>query len=457
MSITRPATTQTLQNTKPIDPPRRPDSHFLLGDLPHFQADRVGYFTDTGKINPMVRFRMAYIDNLLVTDAEIAQEILQKRSRNYVKEPRLNKVLETGGDKVLFTTDGDDWLWRRRLMQPAFHRRQIAQFCSAIVSETEAYMATWQSGQTYDIDEAMKLVTMQIIGRTMFNVDMLGDSAELHEAYRILGDFLIERISNPFPLPVWVPTKANREFKEVQSTIVNALQTIMDDRRQSAQPHNDLLDMLLTMVDVEGGFTQNQMIFEMSSIVFAGHETTATTLTWLLYMLTQHPAVERKLYEEVDTVLEGRTPMMDDLANLSYLNRVINETLRLYPAARATTRRAIEGDVIGGYSIRPGENIFINIRGIHTDPRYWNDPYTFDPDRFLPERTANRHKWAFIPFLNGPRKCIGEPLSRAEMQLILVMILQRFRFTFPEGAVVEEDAGFVLRPKDGLDLIVTTR
>lgn len=457
MSVASPTKSQTVQEPTPINPPRRPDTTFLLGDLPHFNADPIGYFTDTGKMNPMVRIRMAYIDNLLVTDAEFAQEILQKRNRNYVKEPRLNKILETGGDKVLFTTDGEEWIWRRRLMQPAFHRRQIAQFCDAIVEETEQYIARWQNGHTYDIDEAMKLVTMQIIGRTMFNVDMLDEASELHEAYRILGDFLIERISSPLHAPIWIPTKANREFWHVQNTIVDALQAIMDARLQSQEPHNDLLDMLLTMVDVEGGFTQRQMIFEMSSIVFAGHETTATTLTWLLYVLTQHPDVERKLYEEIDSVLEGRKPTMDDLANLPYLNRVINETMRIYPAARATTRQAIEADVIGGYNIRAGENVFINIRGIHLDERYWDDPMTFDPDRFLPERSANRHKWAFIPFLNGPRKCIGEPLSRVEMQLILAMILQRFRFTLPAGAVVEEDAGFVLRPKNGLDMIITAR
>ncbi len=453
------ADTKTAQphSATTIDPPRRNDGNILLGDYLTFRNEQTTFFTDTGLVGPMVRFRMMHLDNLLVTDAEYAQEILQKRNRNYLKEPRLMRILEDGADKTMFTTDGDEWMWRRRLMQPAFHRKQIAAFCDAIVSETEKMLATFEAGATEDMDEAMKMVTMMIIGRTMFNVDMAGDSAELHDAYRTLGKFLINRITDFTAPPLWVPTKANREFKQINETIVNALSTIMDDRRKSTEPHNDLLEMLLGMVDVEDGFTQTQMIYEMSSIVFAGHETTATTLTWLLYALTQNPDVEQKLVAELDSVLGGRTPSMEELADLPYLNQVINETLRMYPAAVATTRKAIEADEIGGYTVRAGENVFINIRGIHMDERYWDNPKRFDPERFSAENSANRHKWAFIPFLNGPRKCIGEPLSRVEMQLILATMLQRFRFRLPAGATVEEEAGFVLQPKGGLNMIIEAR
>ena len=451
-TIAKPA-----KHNQPINPPRRTDGHLLMGDFPTFQADRLNFFLDTGKVGPMVRFRMLWIDNLLVTDADFAQEILQTRNRNYRKEPRMMKVFETGADKVLFTTDGDEWIWRRRLMQPAFHRKQIAQFCDAIVAESEKALTEWQNGTMIDVDEAMKLVTMMIIGRTMFNVDMAGDSAELHDAYRDLGQFIVKRLETPFPPPVWLPTQKNRDFWEMNETISSALQTIMDDRRNSTEPHNDLLDMLLSMVEVEGGFTQKQMIYEMSSIVFAGHETTATTLTWLIYALSQHPDIEQKLLAELDSVLEGRTPTMDDLANLPYLNMVINETLRMYPAARATSRQAIEADEIGGYKIRKGEIVYINIQGIHLDEHYWESPLVFDPERFSAERSKERHKWAFLPFLNGPRKCIGEPLSRVEMQLILATILQRYRFRLPDGATVEPEAGFVLQPKGGLPMILEVR
>ena len=445
------------EEIRAVDPPRRTDGNIFVGDYITFLNDPVNYFLDTGKVGPVVRFRQVHLDHVLVTDADLAREILQTRNRNYVKEPRLMRIIKSGGEDVLFTTDGDEWLWRRRLMQPAFHRRQITCFCDTIVSEADNMVATWRDSETRDMDEEMKLVTMMVIGRTMFNVDMAGDSAELHTAYKTFSEFIVKRISYPDPFPLWFPTKSHRRFWQARDTIIAALTTIIEDRRQSSETHDDLLDMLLAMVGVEGGFTQEQLMYEMSSIVFAGHETTAATLTWVLFMLTQHPAVEQRVIAEIDSVVGERQPTMNDLANLTYLNQVINETMRLYPVARATNRQAVEADVLGGYNIRAGENIYINIQGIQRDGRYWDDPMRFDPDRFSAERSADRHKWAFLPFLNGPRKCIGEPLSRVEMQLILVTMLQCFRFRLPVGAVVEEEAGFVLQPKGGLELILEAR
>lgn len=450
------ASLETPLVNQPIDPPRRPDTKFLLGDYSIYFADEANYFLDTGKVGPMVRFRLAHLDHLLVTDAEFAKEILQTRNKNYLKEPRLMKIIESGAAQTLFSSDGDEWIWRRRLMQPAFHKKQIAAFCDAILNETEKMVDSWNAGEMHDMDEAMKMVTMMIIGRTMFNVDMDGDSADLHWAYRTLSETLISRITSPIQTPAWMPTKANRDFQKCQEIITTTLSSIMNERRHATEPQNDLLEMLLTMVDVEDGFTQEQMIFEMSSIVFAGHETTAATLAWILYVLTEHPDVEAKLLEEIDTVIGDRRPTMDDLEKLPYLNMVINETLRMYPPARATNRQAIEADELGGYKVRAGEAVFINIEGIQKDERYWDNPLQFDPERWTAERSANRHKWAFLPFLDGPRKCIGEPLSRTEMQLILVTMLKRFRFVLPAGAKVEKKVGFVLQPS-GLEMILEPR
>lgn len=441
---------------QPIDPPRRPDTKFLLGDFSTYFADEANYFLDTGKLGPMIRFRLMHLDNLLVTDAEFAKEILQTRNKNYLKEPRLMRIIEDGSSQTLFSSDGEEWIWRRRLMQPAFHKKQIAAFCDAILDESEKMVTKWGSGQTHDMGEAMKLVTMMIIGRTMFNVDMDGEAADLHWAYRTLSETLIGRITSPIQTPTWMPTKTNRDFNRSREIITTTLSRIMNERKHSTEPHNDLLEMLLTMVNVEGGFTQEQMIFEMSSIVFAGHETTASTLGWILYMLTQHPDVEEKLLQELDSTVGDRRPTMDDLDKLPYLNMVINETLRLYPPARATNREAVEADEIGGYKIRAGETVFINIEGIQRDERYWENPNQFDPERWSPERSAGRNKWAFLPFLDGPRKCIGEPLSRTEMQLILITMLQRYRFKLAAGAKVEKLVGFVLEPA-GLDMTLERR
>ncbi|HFC12793.1 MAG TPA: cytochrome P450 [Anaerolineae bacterium] len=452
-TMTRP--TPTLSTT----PPTRNDRTLLLGDLPALNKDSFKFWSETGKIGPVVSLRFGPANMVFVTDADIAQHIFQTNNRNYLKEHNLVKVLETGGDTILFTAEKEEWMWRRRLMQPAFHRKQIATFCDVIVEETEALLAGWQDNTLVDVDAAMKHLTMMVIGKTMFNVDMAGDSAELKAAYGRFSEFIINRTRHLIKPPLWIPTKANRQFVAGQAVIQDALMTIIESRRHSAEPHNDLLDMLLAakLEDTGHTFTAEQLILEMSQIVFAGHETTAITLTWLLYLLAEHPDVEAKVQAELERVLAGRTPQMADLSQLTYLNQVIDETLRLYPAAYVTSRESIEADQLGEYTIKSRTSVIVNIYGIHHDPRYWENPEQFDPARFSAEKRKTQHKAAFIPFLIGPRKCIGEPLSRVEMQLILATLLQRFRFQMVAGTVVEPDAFFVLQPKGGLSMIAQAR
>ena len=434
---------------------QRSDGLPFLGDIRSFNQEGVDFWLESGRIAPVVKIRFGPIHSYLITDVDLAKQILQTNNRNYIKERRLMKVLETGSEKVLFTTDGDEWMWRRRLMQPAFHRKQIARFCDTIVAESEAMVAEWKDGMTLDVDEAMKMVTMMIIGRTMFSVDMAGDSVELHHAYKVVGKYVIDRVTSLVQPPLWMPTKQNREFLAAGETINEAISTIIENRRHSSEPRGDLLDMLLAarLEDSDQSFTEDQVIYEMSQIVFAGHETTATTLTWLLYELARHPHVEARLRAELDRVLEGRAPAMEDLNNLTYMTQVLNETMRRYPAAYVTSREAVEDDMLGDVAISAEDRIMINIIGIQHDPALWPFPERFDPNRFEADRAKAYDKYAFMPFLNGPRKCIGEPLSRVEMQLILATMLQSYRFELPADAQVEREAGFVLQPKGGLNMI----
>lgn len=453
MSVAAPSLKPKKSNEN--KPAQRPDGLPVLGDIRSFNQKGVDFWLESGRIAPVVNIRFGPIHSLLVTDAGLAKQILQTNNRNYIKERRLMKVLETGSEKVLFTTDGDEWMWRRRLMQPAFHRKQIARFCDTIVAESEAMVDSWQDGMTLDVDEAMKMVTMMIIGRTMFSVDMAGDSAELHHAYKVVGKYIIDRVTSLVQPPLWMPTKQNREFLAAGETINKAISTIIENRRHSTEPRGDLLDMLLAarLEDSDQSFTEDQVIYEMSQIVFAGHETTATTLTWLLYELARHPHVEAQLRAELERVLEGRAPAMEDLHNLTYMMQVLNETLRMYPAAYVASREAVEEDMLGDAAVSAEARIMINIIGIHHDPNHWPFPERFDPDRFEADRAKEHDKFAFMPFLNGPRKCIGEPLSRVEMQLILATVLQNYRFELPAGAQVEREAAFVLQPKGGLNMI----
>lgn len=442
-----------------MDAPVRPDSTFLMGDLAAFKRDSLAFWISTGRHAPIVRIRFGSLTRYVISDADFAQHILQKNRLNYIKDQRLMRILEAGSGRVLVTSDGDEWFRRRRLMQPMFNRSQIAHFADTIIAETERHLSSWQPGATLDIDSEMKTLTMNIIGRTMFNVDFQKESGELHRAYVTVGDSIIKRANRLFQWPLWAPTKDNRAFLHASATIREALEAIIRDRRNNPEPRRDLLEMLRAARSEESShkLTDEQVIHEMAALVFAGHETTATTLAWLLYVLSQYPEVAEKLRDELARVLDGRTPTMADIENLPYMQQVIDETMRLYPALYLVSRQAVAPDRFGDYLLPAGERALINLLGIHRNPRYWDDPDSFSPERFDPGRRKQQHECALMPFMAGPRKCIGGPLAMAELQLILPTIAQRFDLRLAEGVVVEPEAAVVLRPKGGLHMTAHPR
>lgn len=454
MSIASPSIAQPAV----IDVPVRPDSTFLLGDLAAFKRDPLAFWISTVRQAPIVKIRFGSLTRYVISDADFAQHILQKNRLNYIKDQRLMRVLEAGSGRVLVTSDSEEWLWRRRLMQPMFNRSQIAHFADTIIAETERHLSRWQPGATLDMDSEMKTLTMHIIGRTMFNVDFRKESGALHHAYVTVGASITKRANQLFRLPLWAPTKDNRAFLRARDTIREALETIIRDRQNSPESPRDLLEMLRAAELEESNhkLTEEQVNHEMSALVFAGHETTATTLTWLLYVLSQYPEVAEKLRDELAGVLNGRKPTMADIGNLPYMQQVIDETMRLYPVLYMVSRQALAPDRFGDYEIPAGGRALISLLGIHRNPRYWDDPDSFLPERFDPGR-RKPHECALMPFMAGPRKCIGGPLAMAELQLILPTIVQRFDLRLPQGVVVEPEAAVVLRPKGGLHMTAHPR
>lgn len=445
------------------DPPRRKSENLLMGDLSAVTADRLRFLVETPRdYGPLVMVRFGPVCYYLVTGSEFFEHIFQENYKNYIKERKFAEILgkETGG--TLATSSGAEWLWRRRLMQPDFYRAQILRFVAMMVNEVHAMLAQWDrtaaQGRTIPLDQEMKALTMQIIGRAMFSIDMSRESNELYRAYTTIARFIIDRGLSLLAVPLFVPTKQNREFKHAEQVIITTLSSIIaarGDRRE----HRDLLDGLLAARAEEDGrgFTQGQLMAEMSTLIFAGHETTATTLTWLFSLLARHPEVEERLHTELVTVLADRDPTADDLKHLPYATRVIQETMRLYPAAFLTLREAISEDVLGPYRLPAGGKLLLNIYGVHHRPDYWPDPERFDPDRFDDAQAKPRPKLAYLPFGAGPRKCIGEPLAMTEMAIVLAILARRYRFRLPAGHTVVPEAGFALQPRDGLPVVLEPR
>lgn len=451
--------------TDPLTPPS-PPSHPLLGLMREFRQDRIGLYRRVARNNgDVLRMRYLWVNTYTVSHPDYFKQILQDNNRNYIRNAFVNNTFKLFLGDGLFTLDGESWLGRRRLMQPAFHRPRLANLGGLMTAAAEAMLAGWDAGadgQELAVDEEMMKVTLRIVGKALFSADLLGASSVLGDAFTSVSEFVNYRMQTPFPLPLFVPTRRNRQFKAALATLDHTVYGLVAERKASQQTDEekgDLLDMLIAARDEETGtgMTDGELRNEVALLMFAGHETTATTLTWTFYLLSQHPAVEAKLHAELARVLGGRTPTLADLPNLPYNRMVIEETMRLYPPAWGLSRQSVGEDIIGGYRLPAKASITLPIMTLHYDPRWWENPETFDPERFTPARSADRHKFAYLPFGAGPRQCIGNHFALLEAQLVLATVAQRYQLRLRPGHPVQPDPVFVLRTSHGLPMTATRR
>jgi len=435
-------------------------SHWLLGVGPQFQKDAMGtFFRATEHCGDVARLRfpLAPYTAHVLRHPDAVRHVLVDNQKNYGKQTRgyekLRHVLGNG----LVTSEGEFWKRQRRIANPAFHRERIAHFSEVMVDCAGKMLDGWQArmakGEPFDVSKEMMRVTLRVIGLTMLSTDVEGAAAsEVGAALDEVLHLTVNRIYDVVSWPKWVPTPGNRRFTHAQGQLDGIVNRIIAQRRESGEEHGDLLGMLMSARDAETGegMTDEQLRDEAMTMFLAGHETTANALGWTLYLLSLHPDVERRLRAEVTGALGDRPPTLMDLEKLPYTDRVIKESMRLYPPVWVTARSAIEDDVISGYQIPAGTWVFMSQYLTHRDPRFWENPEGFDPDRFLPEAEAARPKHAYFPFAAGPRKCIGESFAVMEARLILATIVQRSRLSIVPGFRVEIDPTITLRPKNGL-------
>lgn len=422
----------------------------VLGVVGPFLRDPTSFMLQAvQRYGDLVRLKLGPRDLLLVAHPDMVRRVVLENVRNYEKRyGQIGDLLGAG----LVTSNGGQWLQQRRLMQPAFHHQKIAGFAEAIVAETERFLERWQqaarAGRPIDAAAEMMHLTQAIIVRTMFSGDVGADAERVGDAFTYALAYVVDRSFQVIkPPPDW-PTPANKRYRAALAFLESKVYGMIEARRRSGERPNDLLSMLLDAQDADTGVTMDdrQIRDEVMTIFFAGHETTASTLAWTLSLLATHPPIERRLREEYATVLGGRTPTMADLPHLPYGRMVIDEVLRLYPPGWLFSRYAVADDQLGEYHIPAGSILSISPFVLHHLPAFWDHPEGFDPERFTPERSAGRHKFAYMPFLTGPRKCIGDGFALVEMQLVLPLIMQRFQFMALPGRPVHPAVRGTLRP-----------
>lgn len=442
--------------------PPRLHSLALLGSASEMQRDPLAFLTRTRQYGNVVGMRFVFRDTYLIYHPDSVKHVLQENNRNYNKDVLTYKLFRQFLGQGLVTNDGESWLHQRRLIQPAFHRKRLAAYGTLMTGATTALLERWQAraegDAPLDVGEEMMRLTLSIVGQALFSVDLSNETGTVGPAVTTLVKLLGDYIFAPFP-PLSIPTSRNRRMLAALGELDQVVESIIASRRQQNIDTGDLLSMLLLARDEETGqgMSDRQVRDEVMTLLNAGHETTANALVWTWYLLSQHPEVERRLYDELDQVLAGNLPTIEHLPDLKYTRMVIEESLRLYPPFCVFSRKAIADDELEGYHIPANSMILLSPYGTQHHPDFWPDPERFDPERFTPEREAARPHYAHFPFAGGPRLCIGSNFAMMEAQLVLATIAQRYQLRLAPGHPVEPQMKVTLRPKYGLPMTIHER
>ncbi|MEZ4866578.1 MAG: cytochrome P450 [Caldilineaceae bacterium] len=446
--------------TKPIPQPREMP---WVGQAMKLAQDPLHLLLDLAlTYGPIVRFTLFGKPVILLSDPTYIREVLVTKADLFLKAPRDLAIMGPLLGYGLLTTNGNQHRIYRKLAQPAFHHKRIANYADTMVMMADATLSAWRDGETRDISAEMLRTTMYIVAKTLFNTDrdqMTGAAQEIGAAIHQIQEIVDYDFTWYDLLPQWLPTRLNRRRQPARRQLDQLIEGMIADRRAQAgdgvvTDQGDLLSMLLLAEDEEGRrLSDAEVRDEAINLFVAGHETTSNALTWTWYLLAQHPAVAAKLHAELDTVLAGRTPTLADLGTLPYTQQVIQEAMRLYPPAWAlNSRQATTNVELDGYLIPAGTPIFISPYVMHRLPQYFAEPAQFRPERFAPEWETQLPRYVYMPFGGGPRVCIGNAFAMMEAQLVLATVAQHYALDLAPNARVVPQPLITLTTKYGLPM-----
>jgi len=429
--------------------------------LPAVRRDPIGVFMRAARqFGDVTYFKIGPRRGFLVTNPDDVRHVLQDNARNYHKSPLYEKLRMFLGNGLL-TSEDDFWLRQRRIAQPAFHRQRMAAIAGVMAQLARDAAARWRplaaAGRPVDIDEEMMRLTRTVVLRALLGADLGPFTSTIDDAWTIINQHVGESFWS-LGLDT-LPTLKYRRFKAARAVLRGAVDHVIAERRRNPSGSADLLSMLMSARDEETGesMSDDQLRVEVTTFLLAGQETTSLALTWTWYLLSQHSAARDRLEAEIDTVLDGRPPDYSDLANLPYLRMVVDESMRMYPPAWGFSRQALADDTLGGFRLPRGWLAFVIPYVMHRLPAYWQDPDVFEPERFLPDRSAERPKFAFIPFGAGPRRCIGDQFALIETQLSVATFAQQYRLHLQPGHKVDPWPLITLRPRFGMPMTIERR
>lgn len=440
--------------------PPGPRGHLLLGNITEFRRDRLGFLTRCARSHgDFVGFRLAHRRALLVSRPEAVEQVLVSESDSFIKHfaLRSNPFAAVLG-KGLLTSKGDFWLRQRRLIQPAFHRPRVHALGATMVRLADRHVAAWRAGETRDLLSEMIDLTVAIAVKALLDADVGEEGRDVGAALQVLQETFADRLGVLLLMPLWFPTAGNRRLRRAVRRIDDVIARLIRERRRSGARGDDVLSLLLNAQDQDPScLTRRQLHDEVMTLVLAGHETTALALAWTFYLLATHPEADAELAAELRAVLGGRPPTAEDLPRLRFADAVVAEALRLFPPVDVVGREAVAPCEVGGYPVRPGVTVLMSPWVVQRDPRFFEEPEQFLPQRWLDGLAHRLPRYAYFPFGGGPRLCIGKDFALQESVLVLAAVARTFRFTLLPGREVVPWPAFTLRPRPGVPVIVARR
>ena len=436
--------------------PRRassgPPGYPLLGHLPHFLRDRLGFLSRCAReYGDVVKLHIGSTTYLLTSPADI-KHVVVLNAENYDKTPRLTSAMgKRLSGEGLMTHSGPAHTRQRRLLQPIFYKTAVQIHGDTVVRNTERMVETWPVDTPLDISAELITMARENMIRSLFGADYADVEGRFGKALMTRRRYIQYWLTSPLPME-YLPVGRTREFRRAKQVIDRLLRAAIHRSRAGTTPSNDLLFRLVHARYEDGtGMTDEQICGEALTLATTGYETIAAALGWACYLISQHPEVEANLRAEMDAVLNGRRPSGEDVPSLRYAWMVLSESMRLYPPTWMFVRVAREDDRLpSGADIPAGSKVFVSQYVTHRDPRYFPRPDAFDPERFSDAAKAARPQFAYFPFGGGPRVCIGEGFAKMETVLVLACLLRRFRFEALPGQNMEPEAERNMRPKHGI-------
>lgn len=420
--------------------PPGPPAHPLWGNLLDLRRDPLGFLTDCARTyGDVVRLRVLRVPVFLLNHPSYIERVLVTQNRNFVKGRAWRASRSVLGEGLV-TSEGATWQRQHALVQPAFHRERIAAYAELAVSFAQSEIAIWQNGETRAIEHDMMRLTLRIIAQALVGSDVAENASVVGTAMRTFLQEFRNRVNTGLLIPEWAPTLSNWRMKRATRELEQIIIGLINVRRgmPQSQQNGDLLALLLEARDDDGApLSDRELRDQVMTMLLAGHETTALTLTMAWYLIARSSDAQAKLDTELQTQLRGRAPTAADVPRLTFTNRVVKETLRLFPPAWAFARRALHDIEIGGYRVPAGSSITLSQWVTHRDPRYYENPEAFHPDRWTDAFASQLPRFAYFPFGGGPRICIGAGFAQLEAVLLLATIAQKVQLTLASTEPLE--------------------